>query len=102
VVEETTRIALSCDAEELRIGVLRSLRGVSWPIASAILHFGHRDRYPILDFRALEALGLPRGSVPYNFDFWWAYVTECRHLADRYDVSMRTLDKALWTWRPGS
>ncbi len=102
VIEEATQIAFSCHTEELRIGVLRSLRGVSWPVASAIFHFGHRDRYPILDFRALEALGLPQGSFRYNFEIWWAYVTECRRLADRYGVTMRTLDKALWMWRPRS
>ena len=36
-----------------------ALSGVRWPTASVLLHFGHRDRYPILDYRALEALGVP-------------------------------------------
>jgi hypothetical protein len=96
-VEEATRIALSCDAERLRIGVLRTLEGVDWATASVFLHFGHEDRYPIIDFRALESLGIPRGTV-YTFDLWIAYVRCCRDLADQTRADMRTLDRALWQW----
>jgi hypothetical protein len=34
----------------------------------------------------------------YNFDFWWEYVEFCRELADTNNVSMRTLDQALWQY----
>ena len=68
LIKETTRFALTTSEEELRIGTLTVLRGVGWPTASVILHLCHRDRYPILDFRALESLGC---DVPaaYDFDF---------------------------------
>lgn len=36
--------------------ILTTINGVSWPMASVLLHFGHADRYPILDFRALWSL----------------------------------------------
>ncbi len=97
-VEEATRIALSATSERIRIGVLRSLSGVDWPTASVFLHFGHADRYPILDFRTLEALGIERNSVHYNFELWSAYVAYCRELATRVGVSMRELDRAMWHW----
>jgi hypothetical protein len=97
-VEEATRIALSATSERIRIGVLRSLSGVDWPAASVFLHFGHADPYPILDFRALEALGVERGSVTYNFELWSAYVASCRGLATRDGVTMRELDRAMWQW----
>lgn len=73
------------------------LDGVSWPVASVLLHFGSCDRYPILDFRALWSL---RIKVPkqYDFGFWWAYTLYCRSLADEHNVSMRTLDRALWQY----
>jgi hypothetical protein len=97
-VEEATHIALSASSERIRIGVLRSLSGVDWPTASVFLHFGHADPYPILDFRALEALGVGRGSVTYNFELWSTYVACCRDLATRAGVTMRELDRAMWQW----
>jgi hypothetical protein len=51
-VREVTGIGLSTQNEQLRIEILTLLRGVSWPTASVLLHFGHRDPYPILDFHA--------------------------------------------------
>ena len=73
------------------------LDGVNWPTASVLLHFGARDPYPILDFRALWSLQV---SVPkqYGFEFWWAYSECCRVLAKKHKVSMRTLDRALWQY----
>ncbi len=99
-IEEATRIAFSARSEQIRIGVLRCLDGVDWPVASCALHFGHIDPYPMLDWRALAALGIPRGTHV-TFDLWWDYVVECRRLADRYGVTLRTLDKALWKFGPG-
>jgi hypothetical protein len=93
---ETTRMALSATQERLRIEIPTLLDGVDWPTASVLLHFGHKDRYPILDFRALESLGLATPPTTYAFPFWWSYVTECRRLAGSY--SMRELDRALWQY----
>ena len=42
-IEEITRTALSATAEELRIWAPQALAFVSWPTASVLLHFGHRD-----------------------------------------------------------
>lgn len=97
LIAEATNIALGARAEELRIGTLIVLNGVSWPTASVLLHFGQRDPYPILDFRALESLGVKQPSS-YTFDFWWQYVEACRKLAATYKVDMRTLDRALWQY----
>jgi len=97
LVEEVTRIALSTPDEELRIRVLTLLKGVSWPTASVVLHFAHREQYPILDFRALWSLGSEPPSQ-YTFEFWSSYVRFCRELAVKTGVSMRTLDRALWQY----
>jgi len=96
-IHEVTRIALSTQNEQLRIGILMLLRGVSWPTASVLLHFGHRNPYPILDFRALSSLSIPmpRG---YDFIFWWEYVELCREIARRTGAEMRILDRALWQY----
>ena len=94
-IRDVTGTALSTNNERLRIEVLTLLSGVNWPTASVLLHFGHTEPYPILDFRALWSLGLQPPSQ-YNFEFWWAHTQFCRKLATRCKVSMRTLDQALW------
>lgn len=96
-VREVTKTALSASNERLRIMVLTLLSGVNWPTASVLLHFGHREPYPIIDHRSLWALNTP---VPkkYKFGFWWAYVEFCRNLSSEAGVSMRTLNRALWQY----
>lgn len=96
-VREATRLALSVSAEALRIWIPLALSGVSWPTASVLLHFGHSDRYPILDVRALEALGVTQ-TVLYTLPFWNAYVAACRKIDDETGYGMRTIDRALWQW----
>jgi hypothetical protein len=98
VVESQTGVALSpSSGERERVEALRSLRGVEWATASVLLHLALPDRYPILDKRALHALGV-RGPAAYNFPFWEAYFAACRDLAERAGVDGRTLDQALWQW----
>jgi hypothetical protein len=98
LIRDVTSIALSSSHDELRIGVLLVLHGVSWPTASVILHFWHHDPYPILDFRALWSLGLDKQPVYYSFELWWKYTEFCRNLAKQSGVAMRTLDRALWQY----
>ena len=96
-IQEVTSLALSTSSERLRIEILTLLDGVSWPTASVILHFGHQESYPILDFRAFWSLGIddpPR----YNFGIWWKYVQFSRSLAKKHDLTVRELDKALWRY----
>jgi len=97
LVEEITEFALSAKSEQARIQTLTVLSGVSWPMASVILHFYHRDIYPILDFRALWSLGI---DVPtdYKYPFWWAYVERCRELVQQTGLSARTVDRGLWQY----
>jgi hypothetical protein len=97
-IEAVTRTALSTGSEQLHIEVLTLLSGVSWPTASVILHFCHREPYPILDVRALWSLGVDAGKVTYNFELWWEYTQVCRGLAKSTGLSMRELDRALWQY----
>jgi hypothetical protein len=90
-------MAFSTFNERLRIEILMLLSGVSWPMASVILHWGHPEPYPILDFRALWSLGIPQPPV-YNFELWQKYTQTCRQLAQQIGVSIRTLDRALWQY----
>lgn len=96
-VKEVTSCALRATDERTRIDVLTVLDGVQWPMASVILHFFHNDRYPILDFRVLWSVSLEK-PTKYSLSFWWPYVQFCRVLADRNQIDMRTLDRALWQY----
>jgi thermostable 8-oxoguanine DNA glycosylase len=97
-IRAVTAIAFATADEKLRIAILTALRGVEMRTASAILHFAGRDRYPILDVRALWSLGIDKPPKWYGFNLWWSYTTYCRELADREKVSMRVLDRSLWAY----
>ena len=96
-IQAVSRIALTAREERIRIEVLTLLDGVNWPTASVVLHFFHKDRYPIVDFRALWSVSM---DVPnqYRFGVWWEYVKYCRTLATRAHLTMRQLDQALWQY----
>ena len=96
-IKEITRFAFTTSEDRLRIEVLTLLDGVQWPIASAILHFVFPENYPILDFRALWSLGIEK-PPPYCFRFWKAYTDTCKMLSEANNISLRTLDRALWQY----
>jgi hypothetical protein len=97
-VEAATRVALGGEGSAgERMDALRALHGVEWATGSVLLHLAYPDRYPILDVRALHALGVT-GRTSYTTAFWEAYVAECERLAAAARVDGRTLDRALWQW----
>ena len=96
-VEHITRAALAVTDESERMAALCALRGVDMPTASVLLHFAFPDRYPIIDWRALESLGQPAPSA-YTTKYWLAYADACRELASQAGVTVRVLDKALWQY----
>lgn len=96
-IVRATRAAFQADDEETRMEALLVLQGVGVPTASTLLHFASPDRYPILDVRALEALGR-RGQSVYSVSYWVYYLEACRDLAETHGVPIRELDKALWRW----
>ncbi len=83
-------------SEKLAVEILDGLHGVGVPVASAILTTIHPTKYTIIDFRALDSLGVSKwdGSVSY----YLSYLRACSELALKHKVSLRTLDRALWRW----
>ena len=94
-LKEVSSIALKNKNENLKISILSLLKGFSFPMASVILHFCDEDKYPIIDFRALESLGIPQGQK-IDLKLWRDYLKYCRFLSKEHNISMRDLDKALW------
>jgi hypothetical protein len=89
---------------ETAIGALLELHGVDIAVGSAILAAIYPERYTVLDFRTLEALGHARHDVR----FYEEYLAFCKRLAESNIVQpqsdlpgatpLRTLDRALWEW----
>jgi len=89
---------------ETAVKALLELHGVDIPVASAILAAIYPERYTVLDFRALEALGHARHDVR----FYEEYLAFCKRLAESNIVQpqgdlpaptpLRTLERALWEW----
>jgi len=97
-IEAATRVALSeSSTERERMDALRSLQGVDWATASVLLHLAYPECYPILDKRALQALGV-RPPAAYSFRFWEAYTEASVSLAELAGVDGRTFDQGLWQW----
>lgn len=90
------------------INALTELHGIDLPIASAILAAIDPERYTVLDFRALEALGHAR----HNVEFYVEFLAFCKHLADcgviqpQPDLpgptTLHALERALWEWSRSS
>lgn len=96
-IKEITYFSFTAKSEEVKIKSLKVLNGVSWPVASVILHFAFPNRYPILDFRAIWSLGWEQPKN-YTFDFWQKYCKEIKEISKRTGENIRTIDKALWEY----
>lgn len=104
-IRRVLAIAASLDTStEAAVKALLELNGVDIPVASAILAAIFPERYTVLDFRTLEALGHARHDVR----FYQEYLAFCKRLAESNIVEpqkdlpaptpLRTLDRALWEW----
>lgn len=104
-IRATTRKSLLCSDPERAVALLSNdedgLDGVGVRMASAILHLCHRDTFPMLDVRALDALGIPLSQTEKwgEHDFvetWPIYVQACRQFCSETGTEARDLDRALW------
>ncbi|HEY1768090.1 MAG TPA: hypothetical protein VGG26_10555 [Terracidiphilus sp.] len=104
-IRQALAVATAPEAStETAMNALVELHGVDLPVASAILAAIYPERYTVLDFRVLEALGHARHDVR----FYEEYVAFCKRLAESNIVQaqsdlpaptpLRTLDRALWEW----
>jgi len=96
-IKEISRLVKKTASERLRVEAWTLLSGVKWPTASVFLHFAYPGKYPIMDFRALWSVNVPKPSQ-YSFELWEKYTKFCRSLAEEAAVSMRMLDQALWKY----
>lgn len=96
---EALDFAMDTEQERTAMGILCGLDGVAAPMASAILTALQEpddERFTIIDFRALQALGtkMDNPSVGYYLD----YLDELWKLKEATGHSLRTIDRANWQW----
>jgi hypothetical protein len=100
-------LALAASPEsttEIAVNALTELHGIDIVLASAVLAAIFPERYTVLDFRTLEALGHARHDIR----FYEEYLAFCKRLAESNIVTpqselpaptpLRTIDRALWEW----
>ncbi len=95
-IHDALRLAVDAHTYRAAIAVLCGLWGIDIPVASAILTAIDPERYTIIDFRALEALGAKKSW--HTIDSYLSYLEHCRSLARQCSISLRELDRALWQW----
>lgn len=98
IIEDMTGLAFSAKTELGRLRCLLALKGVSISIGSAILHWFHADDYPISDIHARASTQYYESDYTYWLEGWLAYVEFCQKTAKKNSVSMRILDRALFTY----
>lgn len=84
-----------------KVDALTSLSGIGVPVASAILLFINPNRFTVIDERAWNVLQetgylAQELSDDPTVEEYLLYLGACWALANEYDVSLRTLDTALW------
>jgi hypothetical protein len=104
-IRSALALAASSNAStEKAVNALVELRGVDIGIASAILSCIYPERYAVLDYRALEALGHARHDVRFYAEYNAAltHLAECAIVKPQGDLPAPTplhaLERALWEW----
>ena len=101
-VRAATRRALAARSESARLDELRALRGVSVPMASAVLTLLYPRRYGVIDIRvwqllnAVGAVTKNRAGSGFTFKNWYQFLMTVRHLAKRFGVTARNVERTLF------
>jgi hypothetical protein len=101
-VRAATQRALATRSERGRLEALRTLDGVSVPMASAILMLLDSRRYGVIDIRVwqlLYALGevtKKSNGVGFNFNNWYQFLMKLRYFAKKLRVRARDIERSLF------
>jgi hypothetical protein len=110
-VVRAVRSALTATDDATALARVESLDGVKARTGSALLAVFRPERYTVMDRRAwltLEAFGYLSDLQHTSWTLAWpGYMNVCRRVASRTRVSLRELDRALWsadgqTGKPGA
>ncbi len=101
-IRKLTKEAFTTRSERKKIECLTKLKGVSLPMASAILTLVNPKRYGVIDIRVWQLLfaiksvkSKPRG-VGFTFNYWYHYISKLRYHAKKLGVSVRAVERTLF------
>jgi len=97
-IDEITSEAFSLADDWEKLSKLKDIDGVGEVVASAILHLYDECDYPICSKNARLACQV--GQITEHN--WRRYVAICREACERFNVSMRKLDRALYKYGGGN
>ncbi len=80
---------------ELRIGILCVLRGVSVPVASAVLALTFPEEYAVIDFRVWRQV-FGKERTTFSVGDYKRYMSALRPLAAELGWSVQAVDLAIW------
>lgn len=100
-VSEVIEEVVETSSTRRKVDSLGELSGIQVKMASAFLLFMDPDEYTVMDSRAGRVLtneGYLSSTVSASpsIDEYIQYLRVCQELADRFDVDLRSLDRALW------
>ena len=98
LIEKITGEAFGLNDDWEKLSKLTEIYGVAASVASVILHLYDEGDYPLIDVHALRTIGIDSQTINYDEPFWRKYLDLCRAKAERYDLSMRALDRALYKY----
>ena len=92
----------AAESEKEKIELLTSLKGVGIPVASAILTLTDPQAYGVIDIRVWQQLyrfgavtKRPSGTG-FSFDNWLEFLERLRDLSQRFNRSVRDVERALF------
>ena len=104
-IKSALTIAASPESStEDAVNALIGLRGVDIAIASAILAAIYPERYAVLDYRSLEALGHARHDVEFYVEYngFIKRLAECEIIKPQDNLpaptALHALERAFWQW----
>ena len=94
----------AAESEKEKIELLTSLKGVGIPTASAILTLTDPQAYGVIDIRVWQLLyqfgavtTKPLGAG-FSFDNWLEFLERLRYLAQKFNRSVRDVERALFDY----
>lgn len=102
-IKKITQSAFSSSDEIDKMKLLVRLKGVGIPMGSSILMLTNPARYGVIDIRVWEVLykmrtvkSNPKG-VNFRFKEWEEYICTIRLLSKKHKVSVRSIERILFT-----
>ena len=102
IIRRRSQLALQTKSEKRKLEFLISLKGVSIPMASAILMLINPQRYGVVDIRVWQLLYKMKSviknpnGVSFNFNNWYQSLIILRYYSKIYEVDARDIERTLF------